>query len=75
MNKYIELFCQQNPKFSLPCGNPHCKKEHIFKSKDVFKGKSFEFKCESCGNTTTFERDPFIKNFEAQLKKNGIVVK
>lgn len=72
MNKYIEVFCQQNPKISFPCGNPHCKKEHTFKSKDVFKGKSFEFKCESCDNTTEIDTSKFVKDFEAQLKKLGI---
>ena len=72
MNKSAEFFCKQNPKFYLICNNPHCKKKHSFKSKDVFKNQSFEFKCESCGDTTTFERDPFIKDFETQLKKIGV---
>ena len=75
MNKYTELFCQQNPKMTFPCGNPNCKKEHTFKSKDVFKGKSFEFQCKFCGSSTKIDTSKFIKDFESQLKKLGIRLK
>lgn len=75
MDKYIEVFCKQNPKISFPCGNPKCKKEHTFKTKDVFKGKTFEFECASCGMSTEVETAKFVKDFVAQLKKLGITVK
>ena len=75
MNKYIEVFCKQNPEFSLICDNPTCNKKHIFKSKDVFKAQSFKFKCIDCGATNVFNASKFIKDFETQMKKIGIVVK
>ena len=75
MDKYIEIFCKQNPKFSVPCGNPDCKKEHTSKSKDVFKEKIYEFKCESCDKTTEIDTTKFVKDFVSQLKKLGITAK
>lgn len=75
MDKYIEVFCKQNPKFSIPCGNPDCKKEHIFKSKDVFKRKTYKFECKFCGETTEIDTTKFVKDFVSQLKKLGITVK
>ena len=63
MDKYIEVLCKQNPKISFPCGNPDCKKEHTFKSKDVFKNKTYQFVCENCGKTTevdTTKLDVFL---------------
>ena len=75
MDKYIEVFCNQNPKISFPCGNPDCKKEHTFKSKEVFKNKTYTFECKSCGETTEVDTTKFVKDFVSQLKKMGIVVK
>ncbi len=75
MNKYIEVFCKQNPNISFPCGNPDCKKEHTFKSKDVFKNNSYKFKCSSCGEVTNVDTTKFVKDFVATLKKLGITVK
>lgn len=75
MDKYVEFFCKQNPKISFPCGNPDCKKEHTFKSKDVFKNKTYTFKCASCGYTTKLDTTKFVKDFAAQLKKMGVTVK
>lgn len=39
MDKHMEIFCAQNPKFELECDNPECKTGgiHVFASKDVFK--------------------------------------
>lgn len=75
MDKYIEVFCKQNPKISFSCGNPDCKKEHTFKTKDVFKNKTYKFECSACGNTTEADTTKFVKDFVAQLKKLGITVK
>lgn len=75
MDKYIEVLCKQKPKISFPCGNPDCKKDHTFKSKEVFKNKSFKFTCESCGKTTEIDTTKFVKDFISQLKKMGITVK
>lgn len=75
MDKYIEVFCRQNPKFSIPCGNSDCKKEHIFKSKDVFEDKIYKFECKFCGETTKIDTTKFVKDFISQLKKLGITVK
>lgn len=75
MNKYIEVFCKQNPKISFPCGNPKCKKEHTFKTKDVFKCKLYEFTCSACSMSTEIDTTKFIKDFEKQMKKLGITVK
>lgn len=75
MDKYIEVFCKQNPKISFPCGNPDCKKEHTFKTKDVFKNKTYKFECSTCGNTTDVDTTKFVKDFVTQLKKLGITVK
>ena len=75
MNKLAEFFCKQNPKFSLKCDSPTCHKEHTFKSKDVFKFQSFEFKCISCGASNIFDANEFIKDFESQMKKIGVVLK
>lgn len=75
MDKYIEVFCKQNPNISFPCGNPDCKKEHTFKSKDVFKNKTYTFECTSCGKTTEVDTTKFVKDFVSLLKKMGITVK
>ena len=72
MDKLAEFFCKQNPEFSLTCDNPTCHHKHTFKSKDVFKNKSFEFKCVSCDSNNVFDANKFIKDFEAQLKKIGV---
>ena len=37
MDKYVELFCKQNPKMTLECNNPDCKQKTTVNSKDVFK--------------------------------------
>lgn len=75
MNKSAEFFCKQNPKFTLICDNPSCHKKHTFKSKDVFQIQSFEFKCVDCGSKNTFDTNKFIKDFESQMKKIGVVLK
>lgn len=75
MDKYIEVFCKQNPKFALPCGNPECGKEHAFNSKDVFRSSSFDFKCDHCGNSTHIDSGKITKDLIAQIKKLGIKVR
>lgn len=74
MDKFEEAYCKQNPTTSLPCGNPDCKKDNVFKTKDVINDKSFEFKCDFCGETTKSDVSK-LKSFIAQLKKMGIVAK
>ena len=74
MDKYIEVFCKQNPKFPLPCGNPDCGEEHDFNSKDVFKNKSFEFQCNRCGKSTSVNSAAIAKDIISKLKKFGITV-
>ena len=51
------------------------KKEHTFKSKDVFKNKTYQFVCENCGKTTEVDTTKFVKDFVSQLKKLGVTVK
>ena len=75
MDKYIEVFCKQNPEITFPYGNPKCKKEHTFKTKEVFKKKTYKFECSSCGTNTEVDTSKFVKDFVSQLKKLGITVK
>lgn len=75
MNKYLEVFCKQNPEFILVCGHPDCKAEHTFKSKDVFKSTSFRFKCDCCGNSTTKDSSGLAKDITTNLKRAGITVR
>ena len=75
MNKSAEFFCKQNLDFDLHCQNPQCKKKHTFKSKEVFKTQSFEFKCDVCGSNNIFDANKFIRNFESQMKKIGVHLK
>lgn len=74
MDKFEEIFCKQNPTTTLSCGNPDCRKDNVFKTKDVIKGKSFEFECGSCGKTTKADTSK-LKNLISQLKKIGISAK
>lgn len=74
MDKYIEFFCKQNPKFKLPCGNPDCGKESTFDSKDVFKSSAFEFACSSCGKSTSVDSGKIANDLITQLKSAGIEV-
>lgn len=75
MDKYIEALCKQNPEITLHCGNPQCKKEYKFKSKDVFKKSDYNFTCKVCGKDTKYDTTKFVKDFVTQLKKMGITVK
>ena len=74
MDKYIEVLCKQNPKISFPCGNPDCKKEHTFKSKDVFKNKTYQFVRRNCAKTTEPDTTKLVTDFLPQLKKIRITV-
>lgn len=75
MDKYIRVLCEQNPNISFNCGNPDCKKEHTFKTNQVFKDRYFEFECTSCGKTTKVETTKFINDLSNEFKKFGITVK
>lgn len=75
MDKHIEVFCKQNPKTTLRCSNPNCGKEVSFGSKDVFRSKSFEFKCDRCGRVTRIDSSAMAKDLTSRLKKLGIKVR
>ena len=72
MDKHMEIFCAQNPKFELECDNPECKPGgiHVFASKDVFKSNIFTFKCED--KEIQFDTKEFSDSVKVQLKKAGI---
>lgn len=75
MDKYIRVLCEQNPKTTLSCDNPNCKKEHTFKTNQVLKNKSFEFECNYCGKTVKYDTSKFVSDLVNQFKKLGITVK
>lgn len=75
MDKYIRVLCEQNPNISFNCGNTDCKKEHTFKTNQVFKDRYFEFECASCGKTTKVETSKFVSDLSNEFKKLGITVK
>lgn len=75
MDKYIEALCKQKPTITFPCGNPDCKKEHTFKSTDVFKNKTYVFECKFCGKTTELDTTALVKDFVSLMKKMGFTVK
>lgn len=72
MDKYMNIFCKQNPRITLPCGNPNCKKEHTFKSADVLKHKLYRFECSYCGTSTEIDTSKFTKDFISELKNLGV---
>lgn len=75
MDKYIQVFCKQNPEMTLPCGNPECKEKHTFASKDVLETETYQFTCEKCGKVTTIDSTKFTEQFVKQLKAMGVTVK
>lgn len=75
MDKYIEVFCKQNPKFPVTCANPKCKKSHMLNSREVLSKKTYNFKCPNCDKITTIDTSKFAKDFISQMKKLGITVK
>lgn len=72
MDKYIEIFCKQNPKMNMDCGNPECKHSFEVNSKDFFKNKTYSHVCEQCGKSTEYDTSKFVKDFKEQLKKLGV---
>lgn len=72
MEKYIEMFCNQNPEFEIECHNPECKRggKHKFKSIDVLKNSTFEFICEN--STITFDSKYFLNSLKNELLKYGM---
>ncbi len=75
MDKYVELFCKQNPKMTLECNNPDCKQKTTVNSKDVFKRLSFTLLCSKCNKETIYDTSKFADDFKKQLKKLGVTVK
>lgn len=72
MDKYIKVFCDQNPNFELECGN--CKANAKVKSKELFRKKTYEFKCKKCNEITLYDTSKFVKGIIKQLKELGITV-
>lgn len=72
MDKYISLLCKQNPKITLECDNPECKKKFQVKTEVVFKNKQYKLICDKCNTTTTFDSTKFVDDFKKQLNKAGI---
>lgn len=75
MDKYTEVFRAQNPNTTFSCGNLDCRKESAFKTKDVFKNKSFVFRCDSCGKITEIDAAKLAKDIATQLKKLGVTAR
>ena len=73
MDKYITVFCKQNPKFKLKC--VACKTQLDHKSKDVFKTNKFKFICPKCNAITIYDTTKFKSDLEKALKKQKIIVK
>lgn len=75
MNKYAEVFAQQNPIFECKCAN--CSHVNKIKTKEMLSArKDYTYTCSKCGVENVITDIPaFIKDFEKQMKKAGIVVK
>lgn len=72
MDKYVELFCKQNPEMKLKCQNPECDKEFKVRSKEVFSVKEYRHNCQYCNKESVFETTKFADSFKEQLKKLGV---
>lgn len=75
MNKYAEVFAEQNPFWEEAC--KICGHKNKFKTIDVFKSeKDYSFICQKCGSQNTMRDIPAaIKGLEKQFKEAGIEVK
>ena len=75
MDKYVELFCKQNPKMTIKCNNPECDYECQVNSHDVFEEKEYAFHCPKCNKNTIYDSNEFAGNFKKQLNAMGIFLK
>lgn len=75
MDKYVELFCKQNPKMTIKCNNPSCDYECRVNSYDVFKEKEYALHCPKCNKNTIYDSHEFADDFKRQLNAMGIFLK
>ena len=75
MDKYLEVFCKQNPKIPLECGNEKCKFKFEVKTADLCKKKKYIRICEKCGKTTEYNCEKMFNDIVKKLKSLGIKVK
>ena len=65
MEKYIEIFCNQNPTMDIECKNPECKSKSKIKTKDFLKTKyTYKYHCDKCGSDTTYDTRDFYDKLE-----------
>lgn len=73
MNKYVEVFAKQNPKFKITCKG--CGKVFYENTSDVFQNNEFKAICPNCKATTTItDIDKTAQQIEQQLKSLGVKV-
>lgn len=75
MDKYIKVFCKQNPIISIICHNPECSCEFKVKSEEFFKENIYKQVCENCGKSSEYDTSIFVKEFISYMKKLGVEVK
>lgn len=73
MDKYVKVFCQQNPTYYTACS--HCGKTNALKSMDVLSHRIYKFRCRYCGEYSTMNASKSIKDLPRQLKSMGLDVK
>lgn len=72
MDKYVEVFCKQNPVMKMDCGNAECNYKFEVKTKDFFRNNTYNHTCTKCGKSTEYDTSKFALDFKKQLKKLGI---
>lgn len=75
MDKYVMLFCKQNPKVKIRCNNPDCKCKATVSSENVFREDFYVFTCPDCGKETICNTSKFTDDFKNQLEKIGVSIK
>lgn len=65
MEKYIEIFCKQNPMTDIECMNPKCKSKTKIRTKDFLKTKyTYKYHCPKCGSDNLYDTKDFYKKLE-----------
>lgn len=63
MEKYLEIFCSQNPIFDYTCHG--CNTVNNIPTKELLENKySYIMTCKYCGKTTTIDTHDFHKELE-----------
>ncbi|WP_124067511.1 hypothetical protein [Clostridium sp. E02] len=75
MDKYVEVFCKQNPVMNMACGNSECGCEFEVKTKEFFKNKTYNHTCAKCEKSTDYDTSKFVTGLIQQLKKLGVEVR